>query len=1216
MAITETTILTTRESILEPQRLGQVISVPDGRLDKVSVYLEKVSDGSAVSATVIAEVYAVTISGIPTGSSLAIDTADFSDINGSNFVNFRLECNCPLKVAIIIRMSGGDSKNFVGWRYSVLSSGLYPSLISTDNGASWTADSSKKFAFIAYSFVENTVDSYDQSATLRAGTTDTIEDDTQTEWNAGVLNRLTALPDNTVKLTLGNMNISFVLDQSGSMSWNDPNGLRMTFIEDLVADIEATIPPGIATYSLFKICAEPIENMVAYDSRPMEYSTRIIRKTNSAPTNPSDGSLIFSGYSNKAFDKSLSYPATYHYAAYHLDSAGQYSDPVYDVLVTNLLYAQPVGVANFEAELEIVLTLGEDLGKRNVNLSWQNPSGFDYSSVTIVRRDDRYPMNLSDGTVVASLPSATVSYTDNYGGSQDFVGGLIYYYSIFTVNVNSIKCSYDNARKQTVLTTPADRSWELNDPPTPPAGFSTTPPAAPVVDPVISGRKAVELSWTGDATSVRYKIYFDGYKNPSLLADGTYTGTLVYDGSSTTFRHYGLENAEPHYYAIVALDMLVNQSVATYAFARPTEDSITPITPRSPSEFHVDLVSIDKSLASFVNESYDNEEIVGYFDEKEKINSIVLSRDQYYEPTNTFLEFTSLDSNGVDTRTVVPVSGQTVAASDAIRLESYAKFEDLGSVSSISASSLKSVKNNMLECSLRATPLFYSENESGRTIEIRGKGIDVTLERPFSLVIKNEPVQVVSRRTWNGVQTAADGTKTKVGYVNSTFTGTYVYSNKPFYVTLEATFNGQNLGEETIQAFFSIIDPNTNEVSKKLVMPDSNSSSILVTTLTTVTDEILDRNGEPSGEYQERTIYKLEIPPQTSPGEYILNATATFNNQTSTAQLRMSFEPILNIDMTTAGFIPDGESTQEQFAYVYLGAFDGVSKTSVANLSIVDWSIQNVAGAPVDNQVRPFYSTDNVIGTGIKSYVSNGTASKVFFGPGLDVDPSTGASAHVTAGELYEIKAVVQYQEMTGIGYGFIELLPLPESDTLERIFLRNTTRFNYDEIPADGQVESTWEVIAHPSDDVGGIYSGKYFNDKLTSLGGTVGPLNDGDIVDLTAEPFYGSGNQLIIKTDLYPEGRSGSARATVSGGKAIFRVSLNQSIYGADKRYDKGDARNIIYGASVLQVPQTPLIYKLRAMISVESGGNVIVYRGGGGDMSSSTPPCLLGFYDPLGA
>ena len=81
MPFSQTTTLSTREEALGNRRLGQVAYVPTGKLGKVTLYLEPEisSDSVASTATVIVEVYALDMSGAPTGLPLASDSRTLSD---------------------------------------------------------------------------------------------------------------------------------------------------------------------------------------------------------------------------------------------------------------------------------------------------------------------------------------------------------------------------------------------------------------------------------------------------------------------------------------------------------------------------------------------------------------------------------------------------------------------------------------------------------------------------------------------------------------------------------------------------------------------------------------------------------------------------------------------------------------------------------------------------------------------------------------------------------------------------------------------------------------------------------------------------------------------------------------------------------------------------------------------------------------------------------
>lgn len=1202
MAMSQTSVLTTRDTVLEPRRIGQVIAVPTGRLDKVSVYLEPIFSSSPPVGTLTMEVYNVTLGGLPTGSALASDSKDFSEIFGNSFFNFRIECACPTRVAIVL-LTSGASLDSMGWRYGLSGAAFYPSLTSTDGGTSWTSSATRRFAYLAYSHISNATDSYEQSSSVLPGSTTVVLDDTQAEWQQGILHNVDALVDNTVVLTIGDLAITFVIDQSGSMGWNDPSGTRFDFAKALIADVEASLPAGhTATYSLVTFSSMPIDDLLLYQANqnPMPYTVRIVRKAGTPPTGPTDGVIMYQGYARSYEDSTVIAGTTYHYAAFVTDEAGLFSDPRRDYCTVSATYKQPYGVSAFLAEEQIVYTGGYDLGKRQVNLSWSNPYGYDYTSVIIVRRTDRYPESPVDGTIVATLSpaSTTTSYTDDMFGTQLFVNGLVYYYSMFTVAATGVKCSSLGKRTQTVRITMADRTWEMDDPPTPPPGFDVTPPSAPVLLEARPGNESSLLSWTGDADSSRYKIYFRSDRYPAILSDKSYDGTLLQDAESTFYSHYQIENLEPYFYVVVAYDLVGNQSLPMQATITPTSSPTVGVPPPPSGLFRVDLSMVTKAIVSFWNPSPRLTSFSGYYGLSPSFKALVVPRESSYVPENTFLDVIQTRS----TSTVAWINHNVVPNA----LEATA-----------GAAATATIKNQQTTptTTLGMRPSFYTKDTSGnKLIEIGAPTVSLVMKMPFELAITNEPPQFISRRTWMGVVTNSDNTKTKVGYRTESLPGILTSSGTPMTFVINATVAGIPLVGESLTVLVSVIDKTTTTQSQVINLPGANPNGTLSLALSEVNYEILDRTGQPTGRYEDRLIGTVQIPPQSVPGDYTLNVQGTYGGYSVTSTFDFYVEPALNVDLTLAPFMPDGSNSAEQSAYVYVGAFDGTTKIPISDGVSVDWSISCVAGCPADGQARPFYGSSG--SSSIVSLTSGGVAEQVFFGPGLDVVPATGYDAEVTSGELYVVKVVVQYLGMTRVAHGFVELLPVQQAfDTYDRIFVRKQNGFNQDVIYADGTEESVWEVLANPSDDLGGFSSGKYFYTKITALGGLVPSMADGSVVTIMVEPVYGIyPGSVLIKTDLSPDGRAGSARATITSGKATFTLSLNRIVYGSPERSPTSVPRNIVYGADQISKPSVSSLYSIRVLATVESSGKPIVYSGGGSDMKYSVPPCFIGFKEPL--
>jgi len=151
---------------------------------------------------------------------------------------------------------------------------------------------------------------------------------------------------NKVALNLPDRLVSVVMDQSGSLSWNDSGGLRHEITRRMIDRLEATYP-GEVKYNLLSLGSTPIKlnffavvetdqvntNNIAdvasaffADQESGYAGVRIIRKLGAYPTGPLDGDIVTEGFVERAFDDELEENEQYYYAAYTFDSNGIFSN--------------------------------------------------------------------------------------------------------------------------------------------------------------------------------------------------------------------------------------------------------------------------------------------------------------------------------------------------------------------------------------------------------------------------------------------------------------------------------------------------------------------------------------------------------------------------------------------------------------------------------------------------------------------------------------------------------------------------------------------------------------------------------------------------------------------------------------------------------------------------------------------------------------------------
>lgn len=1258
MAFQKANILTTREIAFGSRRLGQIVAVPSGRLDKVSVYIEPIVADivGAQSVNVILEVYDLGMDGYPTGAPLASDYATLSDIAIRGFYNFRIEAYVPTVVALVLRVPNGDGDNHVSWRYVNASSGGEELLSSSDDGGTWTANPTRKFAYRTFSLKPSAIDIDNQTATISAGTLQTVSDATGAQFSLGELDK-TAVTGDTVAISFGDFVITLVLDQSGSMTWNDRDGLRFDFLKDFASDIDASLPvSSTATYSLIKFRGRRVGKMTigvsGSESTGLHLDgIRIVRKAGSVPTSITDGCIVSEGLAEQFEDlgappcPALSTGIQYYYSAFafaNLGGSTLYSSGLSDYGFLTTPVKAPLGVAGLSAEVIITDNVGvaliagaTDFGYRKVSLTWLNAAGFNYTTITLVRRDDRPPTSPLDGDILFSgAPAATTSYIDSFGGTYAFPNGLTYYYAIFTTNAIGIKCGLPNAAQAKAEIASAPRPWEQLEPPAnvPPIGFDITPPGPPVVT-VVESNGEIQLSWVpADSDTKRYKLFYDPKKAPAPTNEigSSYSGEVIYDGTGTSFIHRSLLNGQPHFYALIAIDAVENVSTPVRPLVagrppKPSEDATVFLPPDPVSAFEAEIVNAGDIRLSWNNPKAEVDTTSFYFGDSIKIVASV----EFIDPgvSENFLTFEFVEND--NSRTVTPYDQANTVDPNVFlnfaHVQSVAANTIIGVVSVVPVTDIQNLISTA-KITLRAALRVKSRATGAILSEITTKDITINFNNPFDLAIKNEPAQNVQRRVWK-INSDPEEPCQQYEYENQQFAGVYVNSGKGFDALIESSFRGLPL-EGPLNVTLSLLDKKTLLPSTLLTLPQTTAQTTSVFETSNVTDEVLDRSGEPTGEENTRSLLSISLPPSAVSGDFILRAEAEFEGYSKTVDLEIHYEPILNIDLNLTPFNPDNVDRTEQSAYVYMAPFDAEQsqKVPVDDFTVTEWSIRPLCDDPA---IFNLQSEDNVPGLGIKSYTRGGLAQKIFWGPG-EID---------TEEQFYEIHVKAKVGGQVGEGFGMLRLGEV-ESSRANKIFLRNANAdedFSTSEIFSDGFATTTWEVIARPEDDEGSgpndSASGQSFRNAVVALGGNVPSLDDGRVVTLKVQVKNDSdpeqnglvGGELTsiiesvrIKTNMTgANGKAGSAKAKIVNGKATFTISVNARVpKKKDSISEEELVNNLFYSRYGIQFafPDSGVSLVLTALTSVEINGRSISFVGGGGSLVASAPPCFVELKEPL--
>ncbi len=181
----------------------------------------------------------------------------------------------------------------------------------------------------------------------------------------------------SIDLELEDRIVTIIMDQSGSMTWNDNNNFRHDVVIDLINKIEINYPGNI-TYNLIKYGADIINvlffgiiesddfdpndvsslsKMIKADDKANYDGMRIIRNEDNYPTSPIDGEIIDDGFISRIKDEGLVESKTYYYTIYTYDKNYKFSEGV-RIKVTPQEKIIPRSIYNFRSVIN-----SEDLTK-------------------------------------------------------------------------------------------------------------------------------------------------------------------------------------------------------------------------------------------------------------------------------------------------------------------------------------------------------------------------------------------------------------------------------------------------------------------------------------------------------------------------------------------------------------------------------------------------------------------------------------------------------------------------------------------------------------------------------------------------------------------------------------------------------------------------------------------------------------------------------------
>lgn len=219
----------------------------------------------------------------------------------------------------------------------------YENLFNTNDGSfnDWDIDYSKKFLYKTYKEEE-----YENNNNFVVKTSDLndkmIEVFSEYENEKNNTKIVEVLDKEEVELDLEEKHAVVILDESGSVTWNDNKNDRYDLISNALSKINNSYPSNVY-YDLYRYGGKNINiynlpyfsNSLSIDGKELEeifgnskydyYGTRIVRKEDSFPSNPNDGIIVFDGVAESITDENLDINEDYYYSIFTYNKNKKFS---------------------------------------------------------------------------------------------------------------------------------------------------------------------------------------------------------------------------------------------------------------------------------------------------------------------------------------------------------------------------------------------------------------------------------------------------------------------------------------------------------------------------------------------------------------------------------------------------------------------------------------------------------------------------------------------------------------------------------------------------------------------------------------------------------------------------------------------------------------------------------------------------------------------------
>jgi len=602
--------------------------------DKVSIYL---IPGYSVSSdySISLSVYGADSSNNIVTGILSSDIKSSSDLYGPGWYNFRLYYSGGYdRLVLVLTQNYGDNDNTSKWSYIEDSSSY--GAINNDGAHDYS------YNFIIWDFEDSS-----DFENLRLVSATANQSLVTPEITGGQFYQ-TEYADDKVKLSLEPRVLSFLVDQSGSLTWNDYNGSRFDLIREFSNDLNNVYPGdlyySLCTYGSKIIDTLEIERVADSDDSIYGGTYRIVRRSDTYPSTPIDGSIIANTGLSVASDDTVVNGSTYYYSIFNMRDDSVYSLASTDkITVHNRSIPLPVNGLSLE-EVVVKETIGVpsaevDTGKRKIIIKFrtiQNYSSY-YNEVRIIRKYGNIS-NASDGTLVYEgvVTSGENIIIDDFSGTYGFINGVEYFYSVYTKNATGNYCLPQNSLQESITVSSVWRSWMYDS-----SYIASQIPAEFLVSPsdvenfsIEAGNTQNKISWTLPTadTAIGVMIYMSKEETPDIdplnvaqnYAIGSTgnvsseynfpsSGDLIYQGDDEYFVHRELENNRRYYYRVYTFNRVMTLSAGnTIGEAIPLDDIVDTFEPPSAEDFCAEIFSDEKIILRWNKNSFSQDQFT-YF---------------------------------------------------------------------------------------------------------------------------------------------------------------------------------------------------------------------------------------------------------------------------------------------------------------------------------------------------------------------------------------------------------------------------------------------------------------------------------------------------------------------------------------------------------------------------------------------------------------------------